>query len=277
MSKINYENKVAINIDPSIPDINKCKADDMNEIKQVVNENETKELLAISNIAPNECSTGDMYFNTSSKKIFTATATNTWGATGETPTDSTLYINDGKIYTYDGDTLVNVGGTEEVEVSTTQPTNTDVKLWINPSTIPQVKGGGVFKKVFELGTPVLNQNLKYYPINNVNVSEIVEQFDYLFVTLKKITQNDDKKPFTMVISTHNFAMDDSQQYYSSMTYDQVINEVGDSPYLKVYEISFFYLNGNKVNIQPLYCIPYDSNAGDPTLEYDIDTIVGIKY
>lgn len=37
MAKINYEDKVAINIDPTIPDINKCKAVDLNQIKKVVN------------------------------------------------------------------------------------------------------------------------------------------------------------------------------------------------------------------------------------------------
>lgn len=39
MSKITYTDKVAINVDSTIPDINKCKADDLNEIKNVVNNN----------------------------------------------------------------------------------------------------------------------------------------------------------------------------------------------------------------------------------------------
>lgn len=37
MSKITYEDKVAVNVNPDIPDINKVTADDMNEIKRVVN------------------------------------------------------------------------------------------------------------------------------------------------------------------------------------------------------------------------------------------------
>ena len=37
--KINYENKVTLNSNPSIADINKVKAADMNEIKNVVNAN----------------------------------------------------------------------------------------------------------------------------------------------------------------------------------------------------------------------------------------------
>lgn len=39
IQKINYANKVALNENPLIPDINKCKADDMNEIKSSVNNN----------------------------------------------------------------------------------------------------------------------------------------------------------------------------------------------------------------------------------------------
>lgn len=39
MAKITYEDKAALNINPDIPDTNKCNASDMNEIKQVVNEN----------------------------------------------------------------------------------------------------------------------------------------------------------------------------------------------------------------------------------------------
>lgn len=39
MAQITYENKVKINDNPSIPNINKVTDDDMNEIKDVVNEN----------------------------------------------------------------------------------------------------------------------------------------------------------------------------------------------------------------------------------------------
>lgn len=42
MAKIQYENKVALIENADIPDINKVKANDMNEIKQVVNENDDK-------------------------------------------------------------------------------------------------------------------------------------------------------------------------------------------------------------------------------------------
>lgn len=59
MAQITYENKVKINDNPNIPDINKVTDNDMNEIKQVVNSNdneqqETKENLenatSVSNV-----------------------------------------------------------------------------------------------------------------------------------------------------------------------------------------------------------------------------------
>lgn len=39
MAQITYSNKVALNVNPNIDDINKVTDDDMNEIKNVVNEN----------------------------------------------------------------------------------------------------------------------------------------------------------------------------------------------------------------------------------------------
>lgn len=40
MAKITYENKVALNVNSDIADINKVNASDLNEIKNVVNEND---------------------------------------------------------------------------------------------------------------------------------------------------------------------------------------------------------------------------------------------
>lgn len=134
MAKITYIDKEPINIDPTIPAKNKCMADDMNEIKNVVNENENKTLIAISSTAPSECTTGDLYYNTTSKKIFTATATDTWSSTGENPTENTLYLCDNTIYSYDGTDLVKSSGSDEVYIGNTQPTGDEV-VWINPDEI----------------------------------------------------------------------------------------------------------------------------------------------
>ena len=50
MGKITYENKEAINVDTSIPNKNKGTAEDFNEIKKVVNENEDHQIGIIKNI-----------------------------------------------------------------------------------------------------------------------------------------------------------------------------------------------------------------------------------
>jgi len=125
MSKITYTDKVALNVNSDIADINKVNATDMNEIKEVVNENETKILLAVSSSAPATCSTGDMYFNTTNNLIYTATATNTWGTTGVAPTSNTIYIvlSTNSTYAYDGNTLVSVGGGQVENSYSTSQTN----------------------------------------------------------------------------------------------------------------------------------------------------------
>lgn len=40
MAKITYEDKVALNVNPDIADINKVNASDLNEIKNAVNTND---------------------------------------------------------------------------------------------------------------------------------------------------------------------------------------------------------------------------------------------
>lgn len=134
MAKITYENKVALNQNSSIPNINKVNDTDMNMIKNVVNNNETKVLLAVSSSAPATCDTGDIYFNTTDNLIYTATATNTWGATGVAPTENTIYIEftNQTLYAYDGTTLVSVGGGSgsEIVIGDEEPTE-DTKMIID--------------------------------------------------------------------------------------------------------------------------------------------------
>ena len=86
-----------------------------NETKKIsVDKLDTKGvyLLAVDSTAPAECSTGDKYFNTTTNKIYTATGTDTWGTTGEDAELGVFYIvlDTQNIYTYNGSTLVSVGG-----------------------------------------------------------------------------------------------------------------------------------------------------------------------
>lgn len=72
-------------------------------------------LIAITNIQPSECNEGDKYFNTSDNLIYTATDTDTWSETGETPISDKTYVllEDGSTYMYDGTTLTRIGGSEQ--------------------------------------------------------------------------------------------------------------------------------------------------------------------
>lgn len=71
------------------------------------------DLLTISDTAPATCAEGDKYYNSTSKLIFTATGTNTWGTTGETPASGVIYINTAEdpsgSYRWDGLNLVLIG------------------------------------------------------------------------------------------------------------------------------------------------------------------------
>lgn len=59
-------------------------------------------LIAMSSTAPATCVKWDKYYNTTSKKIFTATAANTWGSTGVDPEGGKIYIADNKAYRWNG-------------------------------------------------------------------------------------------------------------------------------------------------------------------------------
>lgn len=68
------------------------------------------DLLEIAATAPAECVAGDKYYNSTSKKIFTATGTNTWGETGEDPEGGKIYItlDDEKTYRWSGTTMAEI-------------------------------------------------------------------------------------------------------------------------------------------------------------------------
>lgn len=73
-----------------------------------------QKLIAVSSSAPSQCSKGDKYFNTSTKQIYEATATNIWSSTGNTPQADIFYVvfdtDSMTIYAYNGTTLVGISG-----------------------------------------------------------------------------------------------------------------------------------------------------------------------
>lgn len=92
-------------------------ADNLNKIQQnakkaIKNRKPTIELLTVSSTAPSKCTIRDKYYNTTTSKIYTAIATNTWGTEGENPSDLYLYadLEHKELYYYDGTTFVSYGG-----------------------------------------------------------------------------------------------------------------------------------------------------------------------
>ena len=68
-------------------------------------------LVNIDVTTPATATTGDMFYNTTDNKIYTATADNTWD-NGSTPRYDGFYINtnDNTLFYYNGSTLIGVGG-----------------------------------------------------------------------------------------------------------------------------------------------------------------------
>lgn len=92
-------------------------ADNLNKIQQnakkaIKNRKPTIELLTVSSTAPLKCAIGDKYYNTTTSKIYTATAKNTWGITGENPSNLYLYVDleHKELYYFNGTTFVSYGG-----------------------------------------------------------------------------------------------------------------------------------------------------------------------
>lgn len=70
------------------------------------------ELLNVTDTAPETCSIGDKYYNTTTNKIYTATADNTWESTGDDPSSVFLYVDltNSKLWFYDGTYFKPYGG-----------------------------------------------------------------------------------------------------------------------------------------------------------------------
>lgn len=83
-----------------------------NAKKAIKNRKPTIELLTVSSAAPSTCAVGDKYYNTTTSKIYTAIATNTWGTEGENPSSLYLYVDleHKELYYFDGTRFVSYGG-----------------------------------------------------------------------------------------------------------------------------------------------------------------------
>lgn len=93
-------------------DANNLNKIQKNAKKAIKNRKPVVELLTVSSKSPSTCTIGDKYYNTTTSKIYTATATNTWGITGENPSNLYLYVDleHKELYYFDGTRFVSYGG-----------------------------------------------------------------------------------------------------------------------------------------------------------------------
>lgn len=106
MAKITYEDKVALNVNSDIADVNKCNATDLNEIKNVVNENDdnttnnSNAIGTLSNLNTTEKSNlvgaiNEVNNNMYAKIGLTSSVSTTAGDYNKIPYNSTIEIDEG--------------------------------------------------------------------------------------------------------------------------------------------------------------------------------------
>ena len=126
MEKIIFKNGES----PYINDTNLNKMQE-NAEKSINERKPTIELLTVSDTAPSTCAMGDKYYNTTTSKIYTAIATNTWGTTGENPNNLYLYadLEHKELYYYDGTDFKSYGsGKKEIGYVGEEQEGTEVIL-----------------------------------------------------------------------------------------------------------------------------------------------------
>ena len=106
MEKINFQDLPSTNTPIDSDNLNQMQ-DNMEDAIVPI------KLVSISDTAPASATIGDMYYNTTDNKVYTATGTNTWDS-GTTPRYDGFYINtnDNTLFYYNGSTLIGVGGSQ---------------------------------------------------------------------------------------------------------------------------------------------------------------------
>lgn len=111
------------------------------------------ELLTVGT-APSTCAKDDLYYNSTSKKIFTATAANTWGTTGADPEKGKIYValDNNASYRWSGSVMTNIAnpisaatesaaGIAEIATQTEVNTGTDDSRIVTPKKLASYTNG----------------------------------------------------------------------------------------------------------------------------------------
>ena len=154
----------------------------LNNIEDGIEESHNIQLLAVTDTAPSECAEGDKYFDTTTNLIYTATGTDEWGETGETPIADILYIvlDEQSTYTYDGTDLVSVGGGTGGE---TLPVGSEIDY--DGTTVPTgwEETSAIQSKVKQLITQ------GDYSSGTITLNDDIRNYDYLIIQTGTVNNN----------------------------------------------------------------------------------------
>lgn len=134
------------------------------------------DLLEASNTAPEQCETGDLYYNTDTALIYEANGTNTWNTVGNAPSYDYLYLDKkNKVIYYFNGTDLDVFGAAVIDDLTSSSA-------VNPPSIDAVNGSisAINNKIGSLKPKVLWENPnKNDPFSVQSVTLSTDNYDYL--------------------------------------------------------------------------------------------------
>jgi hypothetical protein len=142
MAQITYADKVALNVNPEIAAINKVQDTDMNEIKQVVNDNYNN-TIQITNTQPTD-SDNKIWIDTGEIGSAASEITNEY-STSTGIGYSANYVNNMNTYST----------TEEIDTG---------KIWID--------GKHIYRKVYSITNPS-SSNTNYHDVSGLNIETLV--------------------------------------------------------------------------------------------------------
>lgn len=208
-------------------------AQNMNHIEEGLENTQNVQLLAISDEEPAQCVTGDKYYNTDTKLIYTAIATNTWDTTGESPIPDIIYIvfSEKGTYSYNGDELVSVGGGSIAYIGTEEPpADNTSNLWINPDDVV-LRQDNIVKTIYNESDDY-TYSTNY--INDLSSYSLEEQRIGTWIDRKPLY----KRTFTKSISSSTL---------------ETIATISDIDYIKIIDSNTIIESGTQ-----LYYVPFSS-------------------
>ena len=187
MAKITFEDKVALNVNSDIADVNKCNATDLNEIKNVVNENDDNTITNTNNIANNTANIGTLSsLNTTSKNnlVSAINEVNTNDIRRSTYTTSEQVVGkwvDGKpiyrkVFSFNLGSTINAWSTIGTIANIKLPIRFYGMCWNGTTTfnIPRAYDGEDITLYCDTGSKLFREQHNYSYANNLPAFAVIE-------------------------------------------------------------------------------------------------------